>query len=218
MQKLNRDQMAARVARDIPDGAVVNLGIGLPTLVANHLPKDREILLHSENGVLGMGPAPVPGQEDEDLINAGKQPVTLLRGGSFFHHADSFAMMRGGHIDFCVLGAFQVSVGGDLANWHTGAPDAIPAVGGAMDLATGARQVFVMMEHLTKSRESKIVEHCSYPLTGVGCVSRIYTDLAVIDVTAAGLRVVDMVDGLDLAQLVKLSGVPLTMQPAVVHD
>jgi len=218
VQKLNRDQMAARVARDIPDGAVVNLGIGLPTLVANHLPKDREILLHSENGVLGMGPAPAPGQEDEDLINAGKQPVTLLSGGSFFHHADSFAMMRGGHIDFCVLGAFQVSVGGDLANWHTGAPDAIPAVGGAMDLATGARQVFVMMEHLTKSRESKIVEHCSYPLTGMGCVSRIYTDLAVIDVTAAGLRVVDMVDGLDLAQLVKLSGVPLTMQPAVARD
>jgi 3-oxoadipate CoA-transferase beta subunit len=217
VQKLNRDQMAARVARDIPDGAVVNLGIGLPTLVANHLPKDREILLHSENGVLGMGPAPAPGQEDEDLINAGKQPVTLLKGGSFFHHADSFAMMRGGHIDFCVLGAFQVSVGGDLANWHTGAPDAIPAVGGAMDLATGARQVFVIMEHLTKSRESKIVEHCSYPLTGVGCVSRIYTDLAVIDVTAAGLRVVEMVGGLDLAQLIKLSGVPLTMQPAAAH-
>lgn len=217
MQKLNRDQMAARVARDIPDGTVVNLGIGLPTLVANHLPKDREILLHSENGVLGMGPAPAPGQEDEDLINAGKQPVTLLKGGSFFHHADSFGMMRGGHLDFCVLGAFQVSVGGDLANWHTGAPDAIPAVGGAMDLATGARQVFVMMEHLTRSGESKIVEHCSYPLTGVACVSRIYTDLAVIDVTAAGLRVVEMVDGLDLAQLIKLSGVPLTMQPVAAH-
>ncbi len=217
MHKLNRDQMAARVARDIPDGAVVNLGIGLPTLVANHLPKDREILLHSENGVLGMGPAPAPGQEDEDLINAGKQPVTLLKGGSFFHHADSFAMMRGGHLDFCVLGAFQVSVGGDLANWHTGAPDAIPAVGGAMDLATGARQVFVMMEHLTKSGESKIVERCSYPLTGVACVSRIYTDLAVINVTAAGLRVVEMVDGLDLAQLIKLSGVPLAMQAAAAY-
>lgn len=217
MHKLNRDQMAARVARDIPDGAVVNLGIGLPTLVANHLPKDREILLHSENGVLGMGPAPAPGQEDEDLINAGKQPVTLLKGGSFFHHADSFAMMRGGHLDFCVLGAFQVSVGGDLANWHTGAPDAIPAVGGAMDLATGARQVFVMMEHLTRSGESKIVERCSYPLTGVACVSRIYTDLAVINVTAAGLRVVEMVDGLDLAQLIKLSGVPLAMQAAAAY-
>ena len=145
-----RDQMAARVARDIPEGAYVNLGIGLPTLVANHLPKDREIFLHSENGLLGMGPAPAPGEEDYDLINAGKQPVTLLPGGAFFHHADSFAMMRGGHLDICVLGAFQVSATGDLANWHTGAPDAIPAVGGAMDLAIGAKKTFVMMEHLTK--------------------------------------------------------------------
>jgi len=211
MKKLDRNQMAARVARDIPEGAVVNLGIGLPTLVANHLPQGREVLLHSENGVLGMGPAPAPGQEDWDLINAGKQPVTLLPGGSFFHHADSFAMMRGGHLDFCVLGAFQVSVGGDLANWHTGAPDAIPAVGGAMDLAIGAKKTFVMMEHLTKSGESKIVPRCSYPLTGVGCVSRIYTDLATIDITADGLKVVDMVEGLDLAELVRLSGVPMTM-------
>jgi len=184
MQRLNRDQMAARVARDIPEGACVNLGIGLPTLVANHLPKNREILLHSENGVLGMGPAPAAGEEDYDLINASKDPVTLLPGGAFFHHADSFAMMRGGHLDICVLGAFQVSVKGDLANWHTGAPDAIPAVGGAMDLAIGAKQVFVMMEHLTKSGQSKIVEHCTYPLTGVACVNRIYTDLAVLDVTA----------------------------------
>jgi len=209
MNKLNRDQMAARVARDIPDGAVVNLGIGLPTLVANHLPKDREILLHSENGVLGMGPAPAAGEEDPDLINAGKQPVTLLRGGSFFHHADSFGMMRGGHLDFCVLGAFQVSVCGDLANWHTGAPDAIPAVGGAMDLAIGAKKVFVMMEHLTRRGESKIVEHCSYPLTGVGCVNRIYTDLAVIDVTPQGLQVIDIVEGLSLDELTRLSGVPM---------
>ena len=147
MQRFTRDQMAARVARDIPEGAYVNLGIGLPTMVANHLPKDREILLHSENGLLGMGPAPAPGAEDPDLINAGKQPVTLLPGGAYFHHADSFAMMRGGHLDFCVLGAFQVSVTGDLANWHTGAPDAIPAVGGAMDLAIGAKRVYVMMEH-----------------------------------------------------------------------
>ena len=152
MQRLTRDQMAARVARDIPDGACVNLGIGLPTLVANHLPKNREILLQSENGVLGMGPAPAPGEEDFDLINAGKEPVTLLPGGVYFHQADSFGMMRGGHLDICVLGAFQVSVTGDLANWHTGAPDAIPAVGGAMDLAIGAKQVFVMMDHLTKSR------------------------------------------------------------------
>jgi 3-oxoadipate CoA-transferase, beta subunit len=158
MKKWNRDEMAARVARDIPDGAYVNLGIGMPTLVANHLPKDREVILHSENGVLGMGPAPPSGEEDPDLMNAGKQPVTLLKGGVYVHHADSVAMMRGGHVDICVMGAFQVSATGDLANWHSGAPDAIPAVGGAMDLAIGAKQVFVMMEHLTKKGESKIVE------------------------------------------------------------
>jgi 3-oxoadipate CoA-transferase beta subunit len=209
IKKLNRNEMAARVARDIPDGAVVNLGIGLPTLVANHLPSDREILLHSENGVLGMGPAPAAGEEDWDLINAGKQAVTLLKGGSFFHHADSFAMMRGGHLDFCVLGAFQVAVNGDLANWHTGAPDAIPAVGGAMDLAIGAKKTFVMMEHLTKSGESKIVEACTYPLTGVGCVSRVYTDMATIDITPQGLKVIDMVEGLTLDELQRLSGVAL---------
>ena len=210
MKKLTRAEMATRVARDIPDGAVVNLGIGLPTLVANHLPKDREVLLHSENGVLGMGPAPAAGAEDWDLINAGKQPVTLLPGGSYFHHADSFAMMRGGHLDFCVLGAFQVSATGDLANWHTGAADAIPAVGGAMDLAIGAKKTYVMMEHLTKSGQSKIVPACTYPLTGVGCVSRIYTDLATIDVTPQGLRVIDMVEGLSLDELQRLSGVPLS--------
>jgi 3-oxoadipate CoA-transferase beta subunit len=209
MNKWNRDQMAARVARDIPEGAYVNLGIGLPTLVANHLPKDREVFLHSENGILGMGPAPAPGEEDYDLINAGKQPVTLLPGGAFFHHADSFGMMRGGHLDICVLGAFQVSASGDLANWHTGAPDAIPAVGGAMDLAIGAKKTYVMMEHLTKSGESKIVAACSYPLTGIGCVSRIYSDLAVIDITADGLKVIDIVDGLGFEALQSLSGVPL---------
>jgi 3-oxoadipate CoA-transferase beta subunit len=209
MQRFSRDQMAARVARDIPEGAYVNLGIGLPTMVANHLPKDREILLHSENGVLAMGPAPAPGAEDPDLINAGKQPVTLLPGGAYFHHADSFAMMRGGHLDFCVLGAFQVSVRGDLANWHTGAPDAIPAVGGAMDLAIGAKHVFVMMEHVTKDGRSKIVERCSYPLTGVRCVNRIYTDLAVIDVTPDGLAIVDIVHGLAFDELARLTGVPL---------
>ena len=210
MKRLTRNEMAARVARDIPDGAVVNLGIGLPTLVANHLPKDREVLLHSENGVLGMGPAPADVDIDWDLINAGKQPVTLLNGGSYFHHADSFAMMRGGHLDFCVLGAFQVAVNGDLANWHTGSPDAIPAVGGAMDLAIGAKKTYVMMDHQTKGGESKIVPLCTYPLTGVGCVSRIYTDLATIDITPQGLRVIDMVEGLDLAELQRLSGVPLS--------
>ncbi len=202
--------MAARVARDIPEGAYVNLGIGLPTLVGNHLPKGREVFLHSENGVLGMGPAPAPGEEDPDLINAGKQAVTMLPGGAFFHHADSFAMMRGGHLDICVLGAFQVSATGDLANWHTGAPDAIPAVGGAMDLALGAKKTYVMMEHLTKSGESKIVAQCSYPLTAIACVSRIYTDLAVIDVTPQGLKVLDVVDGLTLAELQRLTGVPLS--------
>jgi 3-oxoadipate CoA-transferase beta subunit len=209
MNKLTRDQMAARVARDIPEGAYVNLGIGLPTLVANHLPKDREVFLHSENGLLGMGPAPAPGQEDYDLINAGKQPVTLLPGGAYFHHADSFAMMRGGHLDICVLGAFQVSARGDLANWHTGAPDAIPAVGGAMDLAIGAKRTFVMMEHLTKSGASKIVERCSYPLTAPACVARIYTDLAVLDVTPAGLRVVERIEGLAHDELQRLTGLPL---------
>ncbi len=207
--KLSRDDMAARVARDIPEGAYVNLGIGLPTLVANHLPRDLEVFLHSENGLLGMGPAPAAGEEDYDLINAGKQPVTLLPGGAYFHHADSFAMMRGGHLDICVLGAFQVSRKGDLANWHTGAPGAIPAVGGAMDLAIGAKKTYVMMEHLTKAGESKIVESCSYPLTGIACVSRIYTDLAVLDVTPAGLRVVEMVDGLEFEELERLTRMPL---------
>jgi 3-oxoadipate CoA-transferase, beta subunit len=210
MNRYTRVQMAARVGRDIPNGAYVNLGIGLPTLVANHLPKDREIILHTENGLLGMGPAPEPGAEDPDLINAGKQPVTTLPGASFFHHADSFGMMRGGHLDYCVLGAFQVSIAGDLANWHTGAPGAIPAVGGAMDLAIGAKSVYVMMEHLTKNGESKLVKHCTYPVTGLKCVNRIYTDLAVIDVTPQGLRVLDIVDGLSLEELTKLSGVPLS--------
>jgi 3-oxoadipate CoA-transferase beta subunit len=209
MNRYTKQQMAARVAADIPEGAYVNLGIGLPTMVANHLPREREIVLHTENGLLGMGPAPAPGLEDPDLLNAGKQPVTALAGASFFHHADSFAMMRGGHLDFCVLGAYQVSVAGDLANWHTGAPDAIPAVGGAMDLAIGAKHVYVMMEHLTKGGESKIVPKCTYPLTGVACVERIFTDLAVIDVTPRGLVVLEIVDGLAFDELQRLSGVPL---------
>jgi len=209
MARWTRDEMAQRVARDIPDGAVVNLGIGLPTLVANHLPADKEVVLHSENGVIGMGPAPAAGAEDYDLINAGKQPVTLLPGGCFFHHADSFAMMRGGHLDVCVLGAFQVSATGDLANWHTGAPDAIPAVGGAMDLAIGAKKTFVMMEHTTKEGQSKIVAACTYPLTGIGCVSRIYTELAVIEITSAGLKLIEQVEGMAFDELQKLTGVPL---------
>jgi 3-oxoadipate CoA-transferase beta subunit len=209
MNRMNRDQMAARVARDIPEGAYVNLGIGLPTRVANYLPADREIFLHSENGLLGMGPAPAPGQEDPELINAGKEPVTLLPGGCFFHHGDSFAMMRGGHLDICVLGAFQVSRTGDLANWHTGAPGAIPAVGGAMDLATGAKHVFVMMELLTKTGESKLIGRCTYPLTGIGCVNRVYTDLAVFDITPQGPVVSELVEGLDFTELQKLVGTPL---------
>ena len=215
MKKLDRHQIAARVARDIPNGAYVNLGIGLPTLVANHVPKDREIVLHSENGILGLGPKPAPGAQDEDLIDAGKNPATALPGASYFHHADSFGMIRGGHIDICVLGAFQVSAAGDIANWHTGEPDAIPAVGGAMDLAAGARQVFVTMEHLTKKGESKIVERCSYPLTGLRCVTRVYTDLAVIDVKADGLHLVEIcAEDLSFEELQRLNGVKLRYQAA----
>jgi 3-oxoadipate CoA-transferase beta subunit len=208
MKKLSRSEMAQRVADDILEGSYVNLGIGVPTLVANYL-GDKEVFLHSENGVLGMGPSPAPGEEDDDLINAGKQHVTLLPGGAYFHHADSFSMMRGGHIDIAVLGAFQVSVNGDLANWHTGAEGSIPAVGGAMDLATGARQVFVMMDHLTKTGESKLVPQCTYPLTGIGCVTRIYTDLAILDVTAKGLKVLEIVADISFEDLQTLSGVPL---------
>jgi len=170
-----------------------------------------EILLHSENGILGMGPAPAAGQEDYDLINAGKQPVTLLQGGAYFHHADSFAMMRGGHLDICVLGAFQVSATGDLANWHTGEVGAIPAVGGAMDLAIGAKQTWVMMDLLTKQGQSKLVSACSYPLTGIGCVKRVYTDLATLACTANGLLVIDMVPGLTLEALSELIGLPLAL-------
>jgi len=214
-QRLDRNQLAARIARDIREGAYVNLGIGAPTKVANFLPQDREIFLHSENGLLGMGPAPAKGEEDPELINAGKEPVTLLAGGCYFHHGDSFAMMRGGHLDICVLGAYQVAANGDLANWHTGAPDAIPAVGGAMDLAVGARQVFVMMDHLTKSGESKIVERCAYPVTGLACVNRIYTDLAVIEVTPGGLVVTEMVEGLAFEELQRLTGVPLSFVPSL---
>jgi 3-oxoadipate CoA-transferase beta subunit len=205
-----KDQIAARVAQDMPDGAYVNLGIGMPTLVANHLPQGLEIILHSENGILGMGPAPDKAHEDFDLINAGKQPVTLLPGGAYFHHNDSFAMMRGGHLDICVLGAFQVSERGDLANWHTGEADAIPAVGGAMDLAIGAKKTWVMMDLLTKQGQSKVVRACTYPLTGLACVSRIYTDLATLEVTDQGLKLIDAVSGLSHADLEALVG--LTIQ------
>jgi 3-oxoadipate CoA-transferase beta subunit len=208
-RKRGKDELARRVAQDIHDGAYVNLGIGMPTLVANHLPAGLEVVLHSENGVLGMGPAPAEGDEDYDLINAGKQPVTLLPGGAYFHHADSFAMMRGGHLDICVLGAFQVSATGDLANWHTGAPDAIPAVGGAMDLAIGAKQTWVMMDLLDKQGRSKLVRECSYPLTGIACVKRIYGDLATLECTAEGLRLIDLADGLTLADLERMLGLPV---------
>jgi 3-oxoadipate CoA-transferase beta subunit len=208
-EKRTKDQLAARVARDIHDGAYVNLGIGMPTQVANHIPAGLEVVLQSENGILGMGPAPAAGKEDFDLINAGKQPVTLRPGGAFFHQADSFAMMRGGHLDICVLGAFQVSATGDLANWSTGEPGAIPAVGGAMDLAIGAKQTWVMMDLLTKQGESKLVETCSYPLTGLACVKRVYTDLATFACTEHGLQLIDAVEGLSREALEGIVGLPI---------
>ena len=208
-KKRSKDELAKRVAQDIPEGATVNLGIGMPTLVANHMAAGLEVLLHSENGILGMGPAPAAGQEDYDLINAGKQPVTLQKGGAFFHHADSFAMMRGGHLDICVLGAFQVSTTGDLANWSTGEAGSIPAVGGAMDLAIGAKQTWVMMDLLTKAGVSKVVQTCTYPLTGIGCVKRIYSDVATLECTPQGIRVIDTVENLSLKELEEMIGVPI---------
>ena len=209
--KRTKVEVAQRVAQDIHDGAYVNLGIGMPTLVANHLPPGIEVILHSENGILGMGPAPTEDDEDYDLINAGKQPVTLLPGGAYFHHADSFGMMRGGHLDICVLGAFQVSATGDLANWHTGESDAIPAVGGAMDLAIGAKQTWVMMDLLTKKGDSKVVSQCSYPLTGIACVKRIYSELATLECTPEVLRLIDKVQGLEHAELEKMLGLPIAV-------
>lgn len=206
---LSRADMARRVADDIQEGKYVNLGIGLPTKVSDYLPADREIILHTENGMLGMGPAALGDEIDPDLINAGKIPVTELPGASYFHHADSFGMMRGGHLDICVLGAFQVSTRGDLANWHTGGDDAIPAVGGAMDLAIGAKQVFVLMELLTKEGESKLVEDCTYPLTGIGCVDTVYTDYAVFDITPDGVVVREIFGDGTLEQLISLTGLPL---------
>lgn len=208
---LTRQDMARRVAQDIPEGWYVNLGIGIPTLVADYIPAGREVVLHSENGILGMGPAPAPDQIDPWLINAGKQHVTLLEGGSFFHHADSFSMIRGGHIDLCVLGAFEVAQNGDLANWATSAADAAPAVGGAMDLAVGAKRIWVVTEHTTKEGAPKLVESCAYPLTALGAVSRIYTNLAVIDVTEAGFVVREMAPGLTLEALQARTAAPLRM-------
>ena len=205
----SKQELAKRVAQDIPEGAYVNLGIGQPTLVANFIPREREVILQSENGILGMGPAPAAEDEDFDLINAGKQPVSLLKGGAFFHHADSFAMMRGGHIDICVLGAVQVSATGDLAHWSTGEEGSIPAVGGAMDLAVGAKQTWVMMDLLTKKGESKLVSACTYPLTGVGCVSRVYSDLATLACSPEGLKLIDMVEGLSVQELSSLIGLPI---------
>ncbi|GAA2828546.1 3-oxoadipate CoA-transferase beta subunit [Leucobacter komagatae] len=207
--RISRQDLAAKIALDIPDGAYVNLGIGAPTLVANYLPRDREIILHTENGMLGMGGAPEPARIDPDLINAGKQPVTAVPGASYFHHADSFAMMRGGHLDVCVLGAFQVAENGDLANWSTGAPDAIPAIGGAMDLAIGAKSVYVMTDLLTKQGTPKLVQQCNYPLTGVGCVTRVYTDHAVFDVTEAGFAVRELFGDNTVAGLAELTGLDL---------
>jgi 3-oxoadipate CoA-transferase beta subunit len=196
-----RDEMAKRTALDIPDGSYVNLGIGIPEKVAQYVPAGREVIYHTENGLLGMGPAPEEGEEDPELINAGKKVVTAIAGAAFFHHADSFAMIRGEHIDICVLGAMQVSAQGDLANWSTGEPDAIPAVGGAMDLVAGVKIIYVITQHCTRKGEPKLVESCSYPLTGKAVVNRIYTDLAVIDVTPEGLRVVEMAPGVDFDYL-----------------
>nr|ART90038.1 3-oxoadipate CoA-transferase subunit B [uncultured bacterium] len=214
----SRNRLAARVAQDIPEGAYVNLGIGLPTLVANHIPADREVILHSENGLLGRWLRPGPGEEDPDLINAGKEPIKLLPGAALFHHADSFGMMRGGHLDICVLGGFQVSEQGDLANWHTGDPNAIPAVGGAMDLAIGAKRVFVIMEHAGKSGAHKVVHECSYPLTGVRCVSRIYTDMAVMDVREQGLTVIEIAPGVTQEQLQAATGAQLRFETKTQVD
>lgn len=215
-KKLSRQEIARKVASDIPEGYYVNLGIGIPTLAARYLPEDREVILHTENGIVGMGPGDPDQPLDLDLINASKEPVTLIPGSALTDHVVSFAMMRGGHIDLTILGAFQVSERGDLANWDNGRPDDIPAVGGAMDLAVGARQVYVTMEHVTRDGQPKIVERCTYPLTGEGVVDRIYTDLAVIDVTGKGLVVTSMVEGLTFDELQSMTGAPLTLAETVI--
>jgi len=209
MTGLTRDEMAKRLAQDIPDGSYVNLGIGIPELVTKFVPEGREFIYHTENGLLGMGPTPKEGEGDPELINAGKRRVTALPGAAYFHHADSFSMIRGGHLDLCVLGALQVSKDGDLANWSTGAEDAIPAVGGAMDLVAGVKSIYVLTQHCTKNGEPKLVEACTYPLTGVGVVNRIYTDLAVIDVTPEGFQLVELTPGIDFAFVQEHTGAPL---------
>lgn len=205
----SREQMAELAARDIPDGAYVNLGIGIPELVAKFVPEGREFIYHTENGLLGMGPAPGPGEEDPELINAGKKMVTAVPGASYFHHGDSFTMIRGGHIDVCVLGAMQVSATGDLANWSTGAADAIPAVGGAMDLVAGVKTIFVISQHTTRDGVAKLVQQCSYPLTGKNVVTRVYTDLAIIDVTAAGFRLRELAPGVSYDEVCAKTDAPL---------
>jgi 3-oxoadipate CoA-transferase beta subunit len=215
VRPLTREQIAWRAAQDLEDGAYVNLGLGMPVGAAAHMRPGCEVMFHSENGIIGVGPVAAGNAADADLVDAGSQTITLVPGAAIFSSVDAFAMIRGGHVGVSLLGAFQVSAAGDLANWHTGEPDAIPAVGGAMDLAAGAKKVLVMMEHVTKSGESKIVERCTYPLTGVACVNRIYTDLAVIDVRSDGLHVIDVVEGLSFEELQRLTAAPLRLPASV---
>lgn len=210
-----REEMAQRVALDIPSGWYVNLGIGIPELVARFVPEGRTVIYHTENGMIGMGPSPADGEGDPELINAGKRQVSAIPGAAYFHHADSFAMIRGGHIDLCVLGALQVAQNGDLANWSTGAPDAIPAVGGAMDLCAGVKNVYVITQHVTKTGEPKLVDACSYPLTGLGVVSRVYTDLAVIDITPDGFELVELSPGVSFDYVQERTGAPI--RNAIAH-
>jgi len=214
VQGWDREAMARRLAQDIPNGSYINLGIGIPELVAKFVPEGRTFIYHTENGLLGMGPSPEEGQEDPELINAGKRHVTANPGAAYFHHADSFAMIRGGHLDLSILGAMQISQSGDLANWSTGKPGAIPAVGGAMDLVAGVKKVFVLTQHTTKTGEPKLVESCTYPLTGQGVVDRIYTDLAVIDITPAGFQTVELAPGVPFEHVQALTGAPLSPPPA----
>jgi 3-oxoadipate CoA-transferase beta subunit len=212
-----REEMAARAAQDIPDGSYVNLGIGIPELVAKFVPAGREFIYHTENGMLGMGPPPGEAERDLDLMNAGKKYVTAVPGASYFHHADSFSMIRGGHIDVCVLGTMQVAENGDIANWSTGEPGAIPAVGGAMDLVQGVRKIYVITQHTTKSGEPKLVERCSYPLTGPGVVSRIFTNLAVVDVTSVGFKVFELAPGVSFDEVERQTGAPI-LPPDEIKD